>query len=326
MTGCDTLLMIGTGFPWSEFLPETGAARAVQIDIDPAMLSLRYPCEVNLHGDAAETLRLLLPMLKRKSDKWRETVEGWMKDWWQTLEARAVTKAHPVNPQRVVWEMSPRLPDDAIVTSDSGSCANWYARDYRVKRGQMCSLSGGLASMGAAVPYAIGAKFAYSDRPVIALVGDGAMQMNNMAELITVAKYRGRWADQRLVTCVFNNEDLNEVTWEQRVMNGNPRYDASQDIPDVRYSAFAEQIGLKGLFVDDPDDLGAAWDQALAADRPVVLEVKTDPEIAPLPPHISLKEAKAFMFSMAKDEDAGHVIADTARQVVNAVLGKEKAD
>jgi len=326
MTGCDTLLMVGTGFPWSEFLPETGAARAVQIDIDPAMLSLRYPCEVNLHGDAAETLRLLLPMLKRKSDKWRETVEGWMNDWWRTLEARAVTKAHPVNPQRVVWEMSPRLPDNAIVTSDSGSCANWYARDYRVKRGQMCSLSGGLASMGAAVPYAIGAKFAHPDRPVVALVGDGAMQMNNMAELITVAKYRERWPDQRLVTCVFNNEDLNEVTWEQRVMNGNPRYDASQDIPDVRYSAFAEQIGLKGLFIDDPDDLGAAWDQALAADRPVVLEVKTDPEIAPLPPHISLKEAKAFMFSMAKDEDAGHVIADTARQVVNAVLGKEKAD
>ena len=326
MTGCDTLLMIGTGFPWSEFLPKTGAARAVQIDIDPAMLSLRYPCEVNLHGDAAETLRLLLPMLTPKSGKWRETLEGWMKDWWQTLEARALTRAHPVNPQRVVWEMSPRLPDNAIVTSDSGSCANWYARDYRVKRGQLCSLSGGLASMGAAVPYAIGAKFAHPDRPVIALVGDGAMQMNNMAELITIAKYRDRWADRRLVTCVFNNEDLNEVTWEQRVMNGNPRYDASQDIPDVRYSAFAEQIGLKGLFVDDPADLGAAWDEALTADRPVVLEVKTDREIAPLPPHISFKEAKAFMFSMAKDEDAGHVIKDTARQVVNAVLGKEKAD
>jgi len=327
MTGCDTLLMVGTGFPWSEFLPKTGAARAVQIDIDPAMLSLRYPCEVNLHGGAAETLRLLLPMLKRKSDRtWRKTIEGWMGDWWETLEARAMTKAHPVNPQRVVWEMSPRLPDNAIVTSDSGSCANWYARDYRVKRGQMGSLSGGLASMGAAVPYAIGAKFAHPDRPVVALVGDGAMQMNNMAELITVAKYRDRWADQRLVTCVFNNEDLNEVTWEQRVMNANPRYDASQDIPDVRYSAFAEQIGLKGLFVDDPDDLGAAWDEALAADRPVVLEVKTDREIAPLPPHISFKEAKAFMFSMAKDEDAGHVIKDTARQVINAVLGKTDAD
>jgi pyruvate dehydrogenase (quinone) len=327
MTACDTLLMVGTGFPWSEFLPKTGAARAVQIDIDPAMLSLRYPCEVNLHGDAAETLRLLLPMLIQKSDRsWRETIEGSMRDWWQTLEARAFTNAHPVNPQRVVWEMSPRLPDNAIVTSDSGSCANWYARDYRVKAGQMCSLSGGLASMGAAVPYAFGAKFAHPDRPVIALVGDGAMQMNNMAELITIAKYRDRWADPRLVTCVFNNEDLNEVTWEQRVMNGNPRYDASQDIPDVRYSQFAEQIGLKGLFVDDPDDVGAAWDEALAADRPVVLEVKTDREIAPLPPHISFKEAKAFMFSMAKDEDAGHVIKDTARQVVNAVLGKTGAD
>jgi pyruvate dehydrogenase (quinone) len=327
MTACDTLLMIGTGFPWSEFLPKTGAARAVQIDIDPAMLSLRYPCEVNLHGDAAETLRLLLPMLIQKSDRsWRETIEGSMRDWWQTLEARAFTNAHPVNPQRVVWEMSPRLPDNAIVTSDSGSCANWYARDYRVKAGQMCSLSGGLASMGAAVPYAFGAKFAHPDRPVIALVGDGAMQMNNMAELITIAKYRDRWADPRLVTCVFNNEDLNEVTWEQRVMNGNPRYDASQDIPDVRYSQFAEQIGLKGLFVDDPDDVGAAWDEALAADRPVVLEVKTDREIAPLPPHISIKEAKAFMFSMSKDEDAGHVIKDTARQVVNAVLGKTGAD
>jgi pyruvate dehydrogenase (quinone) len=316
--------MIGTGFPWSEFLPKTGQARAVQIDVDPAMLSLRYPCEVNLHGTASETLRLLLPMLKRKSDRsWREKLEEGLTRWWETLEARAMTAAHPVNPQRVVWEMSPRLPANAIVTSDSGSCANWYARDYRVKRGQMASLSGGLASMGAAVPYAIGAKFAHPDRPVVALVGDGAMQMNNMAELITVAKYMDRWADKRLVTCVFNNQDLNEVTWEQRVMNGNPRYDASQDIPDVRYSKFAELIGLKGIYVDDPKDLGAAWDEALSADRPVVLEVKTDAEIAPLPPHISLKQAKQFMFAMAGDEDAGHVVADTARQVVNAILHKD---
>jgi len=326
MNGCDTLLIIGSGFPWSEFLPRTGAARAVQIDIEPAMLSLRYPCEVNLHGDAAATLELLLPLLKQKGPRWRGEIEGWMRDWWRTLEARAMTRAHPVNPQRVVWEMSPRLPGNAIITSDSGSCANWYARDYRVKRGQLASLSGGLASMGAAVPYAIGAKFAHPDRPVVALVGDGAMQMNNMAELITIAKYRDRWLDQRLITCVFNNQDLNEVTWEQRVMNGNPRYDASQDIPDVRYSQFAEQLGLKGIYVDDPDDLGGAWDEALSADRPVVLEVKTDAEIAPLPPHISFKEAKAFMFAMARDEDAGHVIKDTARQVVNAVLGKEKAD
>ena len=327
MNGCDTLLMVGTGFPWSEFLPKTGAARAVQIDIEPAMLSLRYPCEVNLQGDAAATLELLLPLLQQNTDRsWRKEIEDGLQSWWQTLESRAMTHAHPVNPQRVVWEMSPRLPDNAIVTSDSGSCANWYARDYRVKRGQLGSVSGGLASMGAAVPYAIGAKFAHPDRPVIALVGDGAMQMNNMAELITIAKYCDRWPDKRLVTCVFNNQDLNEVTWEQRVMNGNPRYDASQDIPDVRYSKFAELVGLKGIFVDDPKDLGAAWDEALSAEGPVVLEVKTDPEIAPLPPHISLKEAKGFMFSMVKDRDAGHVLRDTARQVVNAVLHREDAD
>jgi pyruvate dehydrogenase (quinone) len=327
MDGCDTLLLIGTGFPWSEFLPKNGQARAVQIDVDPAMLSLRYPCEVNLQGNAAATLELLLPLLKAKSDGgWREEIEQGLKTWWKTLDARAMTKAHPVNPQRVVWEMSPRLPDNVIVTSDSGSCANWYARDYRVKRGQMSSLSGGLASMGAAVPYAIGAKFAHPDRPVVALVGDGAMQMNNMAELITIAKYMDRWPDKRLVTCVFNNQDLNEVTWEQRVMNGNPRYDASQDIPDVRYSKFAELIGLKGIYVDDPKDLGSAWDEALSADRPVVLEVKTDPEIAPLPPHISFKEARHFMAAMSKDDDAAHVIADTARQVLNKILHREDAD
>jgi pyruvate dehydrogenase (quinone) len=325
MNHCDTLLMIGTGFPWSEFLPKEGKARAIQVDIDPAMLSLRYPCEVNLHGDSAETLRALLPLLRAKRDRaWRDLIGKWMKDWWATLEARAKTSAHPVNPQRVIWEMSPRLPTDAIVTCDSGSCVNWYARDYRVQPGQMASVSGGLASMGAAVPYAIGAKFAHSERPVVALVGDGAMQMNNMAELITVEKYWKRWADPRLVTCVFNNEDLNEVTWEQRVMNGNPRYDASQDIPDVRYSRFAELIGLNGIFVDDPKQLGDAWDQALSADRPTVLEVKTDPEIAPLPPHITLAQAKGFARSMARDDSAGHAIRDTARQIFNAVF--ERAD
>ena len=325
MNECDTLLLVGTGFPWSEFLPADGKARAVQIDLSAAMLSLRYPCEVNLHGDAAETLRALLSLLEPRGDsQWRKRIAGWMDDWWKTLEARAKTEAHPVNPQLVVWEMSPRLPANASVTSDSGSCANWYARDYRVQRGQMASLSGGLASMGAAVPYAIAAKFAHPDRPAIALVGDGAMQMNNMAELITVEKYWRRWGDPRLITCVFNNEDLNEVTWEQRVMNGNPRFAASQDIPDVRYSKFAEMIGLKGIFVDDPGDLAGAWDQALTADRPTVLEVKTDPEIAPLPPHISLAQAKKFMFSVAREKTGAHTFRDTARQVINAFF--EKAD
>ena len=223
MQGCDTLLMVGTGFPWSEFLPKDGAAHAVQIDIKASMLSLRYPADVNLHGDAAETLKALLPLIRRKDDRdWAKKIEANIAGWWKKLEGRAKADANPVNPQRVVWEMSPLLPANAIVTSDSGSCANWFARDYRVQQGQSASLSGGLASMGAAVPYAIGAKFAHPDRPVIALVGDGAMQMNNMAELITVQKYWKRWADPRWIVCVFNNQDLNEVTWEQRVMEGNP--------------------------------------------------------------------------------------------------------
>jgi pyruvate dehydrogenase (quinone) len=247
MNGCDTLLMIGTGFPWAEFLPKDGQARAVQIDIAPEMLGLRYPVEVNLHGDAAETLRALLPLLKHKDDRaWRDEIVDGMREWNETIDARAMASANPVNPRRVVSEMSPRLPANAIVTSDSGSCANWYARDYRVKRGQRASLSGGLASMGAAVPYAIGAKFAHPDRPVVALVGDGAMQMNNMAEMITVQKYWQRWSDPRLIVSVFINGDPNQVTWEQRVMEGNPRDETTQSLPDVPYAKFAELIGLKG--------------------------------------------------------------------------------
>ena len=317
MTGCDTLLMIGTGFPWAEFLPKDGQARAVQIDIAPKMLGLRYPVEVNLHGDAAETLRALLPLLDRKTDRsWQDGIAAQMSEWWATLEKRALAEADPVNPQRVVWEMSPLLPADAIVTSDSGSCANWYARDYRVKEGQRATLSGGLASMGAAVPYAIAAKFAFPHRPVVALVGDGAMQMNNMAELITIQKYWRRWTDPRLIVCVFNNGDLNEVTWEQRVMEGNPRFPDTQDIPDVPYAKFAEMLGLKGISVDHADALAPAWIDALSADRPVVIEVKTDPEVPPLPPHVTLAEAKAFMSSLAKgDRSVGRILANTARQL-----------
>jgi len=323
MTDCDTLLMIGTGFPWAEFLPEDGAVRAVQIDIDADMLGLRYPVDVNLHGDAVETLRALLPHLPRNEDRaWRESIEHGVAQWWKTLEERAMATANPVNPQRVVWEMSPRLPADAIVTSDSGSCANWYARDYRVKEGQRGSLSGGLASMGAAVPYAIAAKFAHPHKPVVALVGDGAMQMNNLAELITVQKYWQQWSDPRLVICVFNNEDLNEVTWEQRVMEGNPRFPTTQDVPNVPYARFAEMIGLRGIYVDDPGALGAAWDEALAADRPTVIEVKTDPDVAPFPPHLTLAQAKGFMSAMVKgDKGAASVIADTARQVLKEITG-----
>jgi pyruvate dehydrogenase (quinone) len=325
MTDCDTLLMVGSGFPYSEFLPKEGQARGVQIDLKPDMLSLRYPMEVNLVGDASATLRLLLPKLVQKTDgAWRKSIESNTADWWKTLEERAKVSADPVNPQRVCWELSPRLPERAIITSDSGSCANWYARDLKIRRGMMCSLSGGLASMGAAVPYAIAAKFAHPERPVIALVGDGAMQMSNMAELITVSKYWKDWRNKTWVVCVFNNQDLNQVTWEQRVMNGDPKFNASQRIPDVPYHRFAELIGLRGIFVDDPEQLASAWDQALNADRPVVLEVKTDPEVPPLPPHITLDQAKAFATTlMHGDPEQASVIKGAAKQVLSALVPGE---
>jgi pyruvate dehydrogenase (quinone) len=322
MTGCDTFLMIGSGFPYSEFLPKEGAARGVQIDLKPDMLSLRYPMEVNLTGDSRETLRALLPLLEEKTDRsWRQTIEKNVASWWQELESRAMHSAEPVNPQRVAWELSPRLPERTIITSDSGSCANWYARDIKIRRGMMASLSGGLASMGAAVPYAIAAKFAHPDRPVVALVGDGAMQMNNMAELITVAKYWREWSNRTWVVCVFNNQDLNQVTWEQRVMAGDPKFNASQQIPDVPYHRFGELIGLRGIYVDNPDRLAGAWEEALSSDRPVVLEVKTDPNVPPLPPHITLAQAKAFASTLVKgDPEEGSVLVDTAKEVLSSVL------
>lgn len=322
MEDCDTLLMIGSGFPYSEFLPEEGKARGVQIDLQPDMLSLRYPMEVNLAGDAAETLRALLPLLQEKTERgWRERIENWRADWDETLEKRALVEANPINPQRVVFELSPRLPEQAIVTSDSGSCANWFARDLKMRRGMMASLSGGLASMGAAVPYAIAAKFAHPERPVIALVGDGAMQMNNMAELITVAKYWQTWDNPRWICAVFNNEDLNQVTWEQRVMEGDPKFEASQDIPNVPYHRFAESIGLKGIYIDREDAVAQAWEDALASDRPVLLEFKTDPSVPPLPPHIKLEQAKKFATTLLRgDPDEGSVIVQTAKQVLSSVL------
>jgi pyruvate dehydrogenase (quinone) len=325
MRDCDTLLMIGSGFPYSEFLPEEGQAKAVQIDIKPGMLSLRYPMDVNLVGDAKETLNALLPLIEQKEDKWRRTVEKNVTAWWKLLDKRAHAEANPVNPQLVAWELSSRLPENVILTSDSGSCANWYARDIKIRPGMMASLSGGLASMGAAVPYAIAAKYAHPDRPVIGLVGDGAMQMNNMAELITVAKYWRNWADHRFIICVFNNEDLNQVTWEQRVMEGDPKFEASQRIPNVPYHRFAELIGLKGIFVDRPENLGSAWDEALASDRPVLLEVKTDPEVPPMPPHLTFEQVKNLTASVVKgDPESEGVIRGTVRQVLSSVLPGKK--
>ncbi|MGZ4387770.1 MAG: thiamine pyrophosphate-requiring protein [Gaiellaceae bacterium] len=325
MMGCDTLLMVGSSFPYSEFLPKEGDAKGVQIDIDGRMLGIRYPMDVNLVGDSHETLKALIPLLKRKEDRsWREGIEAGMKDWWRLMETRAMEDADPVNPQRVFFELSPRLPDDCIISSDSGSAANWYARDLKLRKGMKASLSGTLATMGPGVPYAIAAKFAFPDRVAIALVGDGAMQMNGLNELITIAKYWRRWADPRLIVLVLHNNDLNQVTWEQRAMEGDPKYEGSQSLPDFPYARYAELIGLEGIRVDDPENVGAAWDDALAADRPCVLEAITDPEVPPLPPHITVQQARHFMQAIRSgDPNARRMIRQSfAEKIVEFLPGR----
>jgi pyruvate dehydrogenase (quinone) len=273
--------------------------------------------EVNLVGDSAETLRQLIPLLKRKDDRtWRDQIEKDVAQWWKTMEARAMEPANPINPQRVFWELSPRLPDNCILTCDSGSAANWYARDLKIRQGMMASLSGGLATMGPGVPYAISAKFAYPDRVVIAMVGDGAMQMNGMNELITIGKYWQRWSNPRLVIMVLNNRDLNQVTWEQRAMEGDPKFKASQDVPDFPYARYAELIGLRGIRITRPEDLGDAWNHALSADRPMVLEAYTDPDVPPLPPHITFKQARAYASAILHgDPDSAGIIRASVKQL-----------
>jgi pyruvate dehydrogenase (quinone) len=325
MKGCDTLLMVGSAFPYSEFLPKPGAARGVQIDIDGSRLSLRYPMEVNLVGDSATTLRALLPMLKEnKNSSWAREIESGMKSWWKLLEERAMNSANPLNPQRVFWELSPRLPDNAIITADSGSVANWYARDLKIRRGMKASLSGGLASLGAGTPYAVAGKMAFPDRTVIACMGDGAMQMNGLNVMITISKYWKRWSNPRLIVLVLNNRDLNQVTWEERVQLGEGKTELTQSIPDFPYHKYAELLGLKGIFVDRPDKVGAAWDEALSSDRPVILEAYTDPNVPPLPPHITLKEAKNFMFMMRDEPELGSVLKNSAKELLSSVLpGKD---
>ncbi len=322
MQECDTLLMVGSSFPYSEFLPEEGQARGVQIDIDGRMLGIRYPMEVNLVGDSAETLRALTARLERKQDRsWREKLEREVEEWWNLIEHRAELSADPINPQLVFRELSNRLPDGAILSSDSGSAANWFARDIKLREGMMASLSGTLATMGPGVPYAIAAKFAHPTRPVFALVGDGAMQMNGINELITIAKYRKDWADQRLIVLVLNNRDLNQVTWEQRAMSGDPKFEGSQDLPDFPYARYAEMLGLEGIRVDRPEEVGPAWDRALAADRPVVYEAVTDPEVPPLPPHITLEQAKELSSAlMGGDPNARRIVSQAFKQKAEEFL------
>jgi pyruvate dehydrogenase (quinone) len=319
MAGCDTFLMIGSSFPYSEWLPEPGKARGVQIDIDGRLVGIRYPMEVALVGDSKDTLRALIPLLERKEDRsWREEIEDDVRRWWEILDAQAHLGAQPINPQLVFHELSPRLPDDCILTADSGSATNWWARHLRLRTGMRAALSGTLATMCPAVPYALAAKYAYPDRPVIAALGDGSMQMLGMNALIDVAYRWPRWSNKQLVVCVLNNRDLNQVTWEQRVLAGDPKLESSQVIPDFPYARFAELLGLKGIRVDSPDEVANAWDEALAADRPVLYEAITDPEVPPLPPHITLDQATQLSKALLHGDPAA------GRLVRQAFKGKLK--
>ncbi|MBY0287863.1 MAG: thiamine pyrophosphate-requiring protein [Mycobacteriaceae bacterium] len=305
MRDCDTLLIVGSNFPYSQFLPKYGQARAVQIDIDGSLIGMRYPTELNIVADAATALDRLVPLLARTEDRsWRETIEKNVSRWWETIQRQANLSAKPTNPMRIAWELSERLPSNAIVTADSGSSTNWYARCLKFRDGMRGSLSGTLATMGPAVPYAIGAKFAHPDRPVIALVGDGAMQMNGLAELLTIRRYRDLWSDQRLIVCVFHNNDLNQVTWELRAMGGAPKFEESQSLPDLSYADVARSMGIKAIAVDTDDAIGPAWDEALAADEPTVLDIRCDPEMPPIPPHATYEQAKDLVESILKGDPA----------------------
>ncbi len=321
MKECDTFLMIGSSFPYAEWLPREGQARGVQIDLRARNLSLRFPMDVPLQGDARETLRALIPLLERKTDRaWRERIEQNVRDWWRVLEARAMNGADPINPQRVFWELSPRLPDRAILTSDSGSSANWWARDLKIREGMMASLSGNLATMGPGVPYAIAAKFTHPDRPVVACVGDGAMQMNGINGLITIAKYWKEWTDPRLIVLVLQNRDLNQVTWEQRVMAGDPKFVGSQAVPAFDYAGYAQSLGLEGVTMRSEEDIVPGWEAALAARRPVVVvDAHTDPEVPPLPPHISVQQAINYVKSIVKgDPERWDMVKQSAKDIMES--------
>ena len=321
MQQCDTLLMVGSAFPYSNFLPEVGKARGVQIDLAARMMSIRYPMDVLLCGDAKPTLQELLPRLRRKQDRsWQEKIIKDVEGWWRLMEDRAAPEQRDgrVRPQPLFSSLSQQLPDNAIISTDSGSAANWFARHIKLRRGMKASLSGNLATMLPGVPYAIAAKFAYPDRVSIALVGDGAMQMGGMAEMLTAAKYYKEWKDPRLIVLVLNNEDLNQVTWEQRVMAGDPKFEASQVIPYVPFEQWAQMIGILGIKVDRVDQIERAWQQALSADRPVIINALTDPEEPPLPPHITVEQAKKFTESIVKGDPSG------IRDAVTAI--REKVD
>ncbi len=318
MMNCDTLLMVGSSFPYSEFLPKEGHAKGVQIDIDGKMLGIRYPMDVNLQGGSRETLQALIPLLERKEDRsWLKKIEDNVADWWKLMDGRAHQPADPINPQYIFWELSKRLPDNCIITADSGSTANWFARDLKIRKGMKASLSGTLATMCPGMPYTIAAKFAYPERVPIGLIGDGAMQMLGINGLITVAKYWKTWSNPQFIILVLNNRDLNMVSWEQRVMIGDAKFEGSQDVPDFAYDEYARLLGLEGIRLNKAEDVERVLDEAMIANKPVVINAYSDPNVPPTPPHITFEQMKNMAKAVFKgDSDSWDMLKQSIKDVV----------
>ncbi|MFC4245127.1 thiamine pyrophosphate-requiring protein [Gryllotalpicola reticulitermitis] len=328
MTECDTLVLLGTNYPYGEFLPKTGQARAVQVDLKPEQLGIRYPTEVNLWGDVGATLSALLPMLVQQEDlSWQEQIA---KEWTQAeqeLHAQAMLGfPDGGNPRRVYFELNERLPENAIVTADAGTTADWYAQHIRLRRGMRGDLSGRLASMLAAMPYAIAAKFAYPERPVICTIGDGAFQMLGMNELITVKKYQERWPNKQFIVVVLHNDDLSQVSWEMRTEDANPVWRTAQDVESVDYAGYAELLGFKGIRLRSDEDAGAAWDEAFAHDGPTLIDAYVTRNAPPLPPKITKQYRNNMMKAMLKaDPLEVPTLVDSAEALASEALHRTKS-
>jgi len=308
------MLMVGTSFPYVEFLPKPGQARGVQIELDPIRIGLRYPVEVGLIGDSRRTLQALIPMLRHHDDRsFLEKAQKGMAAWWKMMDEHASVMDAPMKPQVLAAAVDRHLRDDAIVACDSGTIATWWARYMRVKRGQMYSLSGTLASMANGLPYAMAAQVAYPDRQVVAFVGDGGFSML-MAEFVNCVKYH-----LPIKVIIVKNNSLGMIKWEQMVFLGNPEYGC--ELQPIDFAAFARACGATGFSVEDPQQVGGVLDQAFATPGPVIVEAAVDPFEPPMPPKISVDQAAKFAESLAKGQPnrskiALTVLADKVRELV----------
>jgi len=296
MENCDALLIVGSSFPYIEFLPKPGQAKSVQIDLDPIKIGLRYSVDVGLVGDSRRSLEALLPLLERKKDRsFLEKAQKGKKDWEELMQKRAGNMEKPMKPQVIAHELGKRLRDDAIVSSDSGTITTWWARHISARRGQMYSCSGTLATMACGLPYTVAAQLAYPERQCVAFVGDGGFSML-MAELVTAVKYK-----LPIIVVVVKNNTLGQIKWEQMVFLGNPEYGV--DLQPIDFVKYAEACGATGFRIDDPGECSATLDRALAnVTGPVVIEAVVDPFEAPMPAKVTFEQATKFAESLLRGE------------------------